>query len=143
MHDRHGVHGGEHGAQLRGDGDGPLPGVGVVLGEVVGEVGPVDVLHDEVELLALAARVVDGDQSGVVDLCGDPAFAHEAAAQFLGLGAAGPGDLVGAQEFDGDPAVEPLVVGRPYLAHAALPDEGGQRVAVGHDTRGHQPSSLF
>ena len=74
----------EHGAQLGGDGDGPLPGVRVVLGEVVGEVGALDVLHDEEQVVAVAARVVDGDQARVVDLGGDPALAHEAAAQLVG-----------------------------------------------------------
>lgn len=132
MDDRHGVHGAQHGAQLRGDRDRPLPGVRVVFGEVVGEVGPVDVLHDEEQLLALAARVVDRDQAGVVDLCGDPALAHEAAAQLVGLLAR---DLVRAKELDGDTPVEALVVGRPDLAHAALPDERGQFVAV----RDHTP----
>ena len=83
--DRHGVHGAEHGAQLGGDRDRPLPGVRVVLGEMVGEVGALDVLHDEEQFVAVAARVVDGDQAGVVDLRGDPALAHEAAAQLVGL----------------------------------------------------------
>ncbi|MBK5996974.1 hypothetical protein JHN53_36325 [Streptomyces sp. MBT58] len=32
---------------------------------------------------AVAARVVDGDQAGVVDLCGDPALADEPAAQLV------------------------------------------------------------
>lgn len=143
MDDRHGVHRGQHGAQLGGDRDGPLPGVRVVFGEVVGEVGAVDVLHDEEQLLALAARVMDGDQAGVVDLGGDTALAHEAAAQFVGLGAR---DLVGAQQFDGDAPVEALVVRRPHLAHAALPDERGQFVAAGDHTsrrHGHLPSSCL
>lgn len=139
--DRHGVHGTEHGAQLRGDGDGPLPGVRVVLGEVVGEVGAVHVLHDEEQLFALAARVVDRDQAGVVDLRGHPALAHEAAAQFVGLL---PRHLVGAQQLHRHTPVEPLVVRRPDLAHAALTDERGQRVAGGDDPscrRGHLPPS--
>ena len=128
--DRHRVHRAQHGAQLGGDRDRPLPRVRVVLGEVVGEVGAVDVLHDEVQLLALAARVVDGDQAGVVDLRGDPALAHEAAAQLVGLLA---GHLVGAQQLHRDAPVQPLVVRRPDLAHAALADERGQFVAAGDD----------
>lgn len=98
---------------------------------MVAEVGPVDVLHDEVEVLALGARVMDGDQARVVDLCGDAALAHEAAAQLLGLGARDP---VGAQQLDRDAAVEALVVRRPDLAHAALADERGEFVASGYDT---------
>lgn len=139
--DRHGVHGAQHGAELRGDRDGPLPGVGVVLGEVVGEVRAVDVLHDEEQLLALAARVVHGDESGVVDLCGHPAFADEAAAQLVGLL---PGHLVGAQQLHRHAPVEPLVVGRPDLSHAALSDERGQFIAACDDTscrHGHLPPS--
>ncbi len=104
-----------------------------MLGEVVGEVGAVDVLHDEEQFLALAARVVHRDQAGVVDLGGDPALAHEPAAQFVGLLAR---DLVGPQQFDRHPPVEAAVVRRPDLAHAALPDEGGQLVAVGDDPPG-------
>ena len=72
-------------------------GYGVVLGEVVGEVGALDVLHDEVELLAVAARVVHGDQAGVVDLRGDPALAHEAAPQLVG--ASWPATLSGRSSF--------------------------------------------
>lgn len=139
--DRHGVHGAEHGAQLGRDRDRPLPGVRVVLGEVVGEVGAVDVLHDEEQLLALAARVVHGDQPGVVDLRGHPALTHEAAAQLVRLLA---GHLVGAQQLHRHAPVEPLIVGRPHLAHAALPDEGGQFIAAGDDTscrHGHLPPS--
>ena len=83
--DRHRVHGGEDGAQLGGDRDRPRPGVRVVLGEVIGEVGALDVLHDEEQLVAVAARVVHGDKAGVVDLGGHPALAHEAAAQLVGL----------------------------------------------------------
>ena len=143
MDDRHGVHRGQYGAQLGGDRDGPLPGVRVVLGEVVGEVGPVDVLHDEEQLLALAARVVHRDQAGVVDLGGDPALAYEAAAQLVGLLAR---DLVGAQQLDRDAPVQALVVRRPHLAHAALADERGQFVAAGdHTSRRHRhlPSSCL
>lgn len=137
--DRHGVDGAEHGAQLRGHRDRPRPGVGVVLGEVVGEVGAVHVLHDEEQFLALAARVVHGDQAGVVDLGGHPALALEAAAQLVGLLAR---DLVGAQQLHGHAPVEPLVVRRPHLAHAALADEGGEFVAAGDETscrHGHLP----
>ncbi|MGY4277829.1 hypothetical protein ACVILE_004009 [Streptomyces sp. M18.1] len=139
--DRHRVHGAQYGAQLGGHGDRPLPGVGVVLGEVVGEVGAVDVLHDEEQLLALAARVVHGDQPGVVDLCGHPALAHEAAAQFVGLLAR---HLVGAQQLHRHAPVEPSVVGRPDLSHAALSDERGQLVPAGDDAscrHGHLPPS--
>ncbi len=139
--DRHGVHGAEHGAQLRGDRDRPLPRVRGVLGEVVGEVGSVDVLHDEEQLLALAAGVVHRDQAGVVDLRGHPALAHEPAAQFVGLLA---GDPVGAQQLHRDAPVEPLVVGGPDLAHAALADERGQLVTPGDDAscrQGHRPPS--
>ncbi len=140
VHDRHGVHGAQHGAQLRGDRHRPLPGVGVVLGEVVGEVGAVDVLHDEEQLLALTACVVHRDEAGVVDLCGHPALAHEASPQLVGLLA---GHLVGAQQLHRHPPVESLVVGRPDLAHAALPDERGQFVPAGDDTpcHGHLPPS--
>lgn len=141
VHDRHRVHRAQHGAQLRGDRDRPLPGVGVVLGEMVGEVGAVDVLHDEEELLALAARVVHRDQPGVVDLRGHPALAHEPAAQLVGLL---PGHLVGAQQLHRHAPVEPLVVRRPDLSHAALSDERGQLVAAGDDTscrHGHLPPS--
>ncbi|GDY63482.1 hypothetical protein SAV14893_028750 [Streptomyces avermitilis] len=141
--DGHGVHRGQYGAQLRGHRDDPLPGIRGVLGEVVGEVGPVDVLHDEEQLLALAARVVHGDQTRVVDLRGDPALAHETAAQLVGLLAR---DLVGAQQLDGHAPVEPFVVCRPDLAHAALPDERGQFVAAGDGAagrHGHLPSSCL
>ncbi len=139
--DRHGVHRAQHGAQLRGHRHGPLPRVRVVFGEVVAEVGAVDVLHDEEQLLARAARVVHGDQARVVDLCGHPALAHEAAAQLVGLL---PGHLVGAQQLHRHPPVQPLVVGRPDLSHAALADERGQFVAAGDDTsrrHGHLPVS--
>lgn len=129
--DRHGVHGAQYGAQLGGDRHGPLPGVRVVLGEVAGEVDAVDVLHDEEQFLALAARVVDGDEPGVVDLRGDPALALEPAAQFARLL---PSHLVGAQQFHGNAPVEPLVVRRPDLSHTALTDERGQFIAVGDDT---------
>ncbi|GAA3302829.1 hypothetical protein GCM10020295_49740 [Streptomyces cinereospinus] len=141
VHDRHGVHRAQHGAQLRGDGDRPLPRVRLVLREVVGEVGAVDVLHDEEQLLALAARVVHGDQPRVVDLRGHPAFAHEAPAQLVGLL---PGHLVGPQQLHRHPPVQPPVVRRPDLAHAALADERGQFVAAGDDTscrHGHLPPS--
>lgn len=141
MDDRHGVHGAQYGAQLRGHRYRPLPGVRVVFGEVVGEVGAVDVLHDEEQLLALAARVVHGDEPGVVDLRGHPALAHEAAAQLVGLLAR---DLVRPQQLDRDAAVEALVVRRPHLAHAALPDERGQFVPVGDDAsrpHAHRPPS--
>ncbi|EHN72817.1 hypothetical protein SMCF_7774 [Streptomyces coelicoflavus ZG0656] len=137
--DRHGVHGAQYGAQLGGDRDRPLPRVGLVLGEVVGEVGAVDVLHDEEQLLALAARVVHRDQAGVVDLCGDPALAHEPAAQFVGLR---PGDLVGAQQLHRHAPVQTPVVRRPDLSHAALADERGQLVPAGDDAsrrHGHLP----
>lgn len=137
--DRHGVHGAEDGAQLGGDRDGPLPGVRIVLGEVVGEVGAVHVLHDEEQLLALAARVVHRDQAGVVDLRGDAALAHEPAAQFVGLR---PGDLVGAQQLHRHAPVQAPVVGRPDLSHAALADERGQLVPAGDHAsgrRGHLP----
>jgi hypothetical protein len=133
--DRHRVHGGQHGAQLRGDGDRPGPGVRIVLGEMVGEVGALDVLHDQVQLVAVAAGVVDGDQAGVVDLGGDPALALEAAAQFGDVLAAG--DLVGAQQLDGDAAVEAAVVRGPDLAHAALADDRGQLVTAGDDPPVH------
>ncbi len=139
--DRHRVHGAEDGAQLGADRDGPLPRVGLVLGEVVGEVGAVDVLHDEEEVLVLAARVVHRDQAGVVDLGGDPALAHEAAAQFVGLRAR---HLVGAQQFHRHAPVQAPVVGRPDLAHAALADERGQLVPAGDDAscrHGHLPPS--
>ncbi|CAM5562379.1 hypothetical protein STENM36S_09314 [Streptomyces tendae] len=137
--DRHGVHGAQYGAQLGGDRDGPLPRVGLVLGEVVGEVGAVDVLHDEEQLLALAARVVHRDQAGVVDLCGHPALAHEPAAQFVGLLS---GHLVGAQQLHRHAPVQAPVVGRPDLSHAALADERGQLVPAGDDAsrrHGHLP----
>ncbi len=139
--DRHGVHGAQYGAQLRGDGRRPLPRVGVVFGEVVAEVGAVDVLHDEEQLLALAARVVHRDQAGVVDLGGHPALAHEAAAQFVGLLS---GHLVGAQQLHRHAPVQPFVVGRPDLSHAALTYERGQFVAAGDDTsrrHAHLPPS--
>lgn len=139
--DRHRVHGTQHGAQLRGDRDRPLPGVRVVLGEMRGEVRTVDVLHDEEQLLALAARVVHRDQPGVVDLRGHPALAHEPAAQLVRLL---PGHLVGAQQLHRHAPVEPLVVRRPDLAHAALSDERGQGVTAGDDTschHGHRPPS--
>lgn len=141
VHDRHRVHGAQHGAQLRGDGHRPLPGVLVTPGEMSGEVDAVDVLHDEEQLLALAARVVHRDQPGVVDLRGHPALAHEPAAQFVRLL---PGHLVGAQQLHRHAPVEPVVVGRPDLAHAALSDERGQCVAAGDDTscrHGHLPPS--
>lgn len=141
--DRDRVHGAEDGAELGGDGGGPLPGVRGVLGEMVGEVGALDVTHDEEELVAVAARVVDGDQAGVVDLGGDPALADEAAAQFGGrLAAHGAGDPVRAQQFDGDPAVQSLVVGRPDLAHAALAEDGRELVPPADDATAHRPSSL-
>lgn len=139
--DRHGVHGAQDGAQLGRDGDRPLPRVRVLLGEVVGEVGAVDVLHDEEQLLALAARVVHRDKPGVVDLCGHPALAHEAAAQFVGLLAR---HLVGAQQLHRHAPVQPPVVRRPDLAHAALSDQRGQFIAVRDDPscrHGHLPPS--
>lgn len=143
MDDRHGVHGAEDGAQLRGDRDGPGPGVGVVLGEVVAEVGALHVLHDEEQVVAVAARVVHGDQARVVHLRGDPALADEAAAQFVGgLAADGSGDPVGAQQLDGDPAVQALVVGRPDLAHAALAEDRRQLVPPADEATAHRPSSL-
>lgn len=108
---------------------------------MTGEVDAVDVLHDEEQLLARGARVMDRHQAGVVDLCGHPALALEAAAQFVGLVAR---DLVGAQQLDRNAPVKSLVVGRPDLAHAALPDEGGQGVPAGDDAscrHGHRPLS--
>ncbi len=139
--DRHRVHRAEDGAELGGDRDGPRPGVGVLLGEVVGEVGALDVLHDEVEVVAVAARVVDGDQSRVVDLGGDTALADEPAAQFVRrVAAGGAGDPVGAQQLHRDAAVQAPVVRGPDLAHAALAEEGGQLVAVGDDPAAHRPS---
>ncbi|MGX1483868.1 hypothetical protein RKD45_002944 [Streptomyces griseus] len=141
MDDRHGVHRGEHRAQLGGDRHGPGPRVGVVLGEVVGEVRALDVLHDEVEVLAVAARVVDRDQTGVVDLRGHPALADEASAHVVGgLAAGGAGDPVGAQELHRDPAVEALVVRRPDLPHATLAENRRQCVTPGDDTSVHRPS---
>ena len=136
--DRHRVHGGEHRAQLRGHGHGPLPGVRVVLRQVVGEVRALDVLHHQVQLVAVAAGVVDGDEARVVDLGGDPALAHEAAPH-LARGGRGS-HVVGPQELDGDPAVEPSVVRRPDLAHAALPDDRGQFVTAADDASVHRPS---
>lgn len=141
--DRHGVHGAEDGAQLRGHRDGPGPGVRVVFGEVVAEVGALHVLHDEEQVVAVAAGVVHGDQARVVHLCGDPALADEAAAQLVGGRAAdGSGDPVGAQQLDRDPAVEALVVGRPDLAHAALAEDRRQLVPPADEATVHRPSSL-
>lgn len=143
MDDRHRVHGAQDGAELGGDRDGPLPGVRVVLGEMVGEVGALDVLHDEEQVVAVAARVVDGDQARVVDLGGDPALADEAAAQLVGgLAVDGAGDPVGAEQLHRDAAVQALVVGRPDLAHAALAEDGRQLVPPADETPVHRPSSL-
>ncbi len=111
-----------------------------MLGQVVGEVGALDVLHDEVEVVAVAARVVHGDQAGVVDLRGDAALADEAAAHLLRVGRAG--HPVGAQQFDADAAVEAAVVGDPDLAHAALAEQRGEFVALGDDASVQRPSSL-
>lgn len=140
--DRHGVHGGERGAELGGDGDGPLPGVRIVLGEMVGEVGALDVLHDEEQVVAVAARVMDGDQARVVDLGGDPALTDEAATQLVDrFAAGGTRDPVGPEQFHRDPAVEALVVRRPDLAHAALAEDGRQLVPSGDDASAHRSSS--
>lgn len=141
VHDRHGVHGAQHGAQLRGHRDRPRPRVRVVLGEVVGQVGAVDVLHDQEQLVALAARVVHRHQTGVVHLRGDPALAQEAAAQLVRLLAR---HLVRAQQLHRHAPVQPPVVRRPDLAHAALPDERGQLIAARDDSSGrhaHRPPS--
>ncbi len=141
MDDRHGVHRAEDGTELGGDRDGPRPGVRVLLGQMVREVGPLHVLHDEEEVVAVAPRVVDGDEPGVVDLRGDPALPDEPAAQLVGgVAAGGPGDPVRAQQLHGDAAVEPLVVRGPDLAHAALAEDGGQLVPPGDDPAAHRPS---
>ncbi len=80
---------------------------------MVGEVDTVDVLHHQVQVVIVAARVVHGDQARVVDLRGDAALAHEPAAQlsrFLALPAIRSADLVRAQQFDRDAPIEALVV---------------------------------
>lgn len=104
---------------------------------MVGEVRALDVLHDEIEVVPVAARVVDGDQAGVRDLGGDPALAHEPAAHLVGGG--GGGHAVGAEQLDGDAAVETAVVSGPDLAHAALADDGGELVTVRYDASVHRP----
>ncbi|MQY16850.1 hypothetical protein SRB5_70530 [Streptomyces sp. RB5] len=136
--DRDGVHGGEDRAELGGHGGGPVAGVRLVLGEVVGEVGALNVLHDEVQLVAVGPRVVHGDQPRMPDAGGDPAFAQEAAAQVAGLGAVGRARV---EQLDGDAAFEGVVVALPDLAHAALADERGELVTARDDPSVHRRPS--
>ncbi|GAA4961606.1 hypothetical protein GCM10023238_31010 [Streptomyces heliomycini] len=77
------MHGVSTAQQLRGHRDRPLPRVRVVFGEVVAEVGAVDVLHDEEQLLASLPASCTVTRPGWSDLCGHTALAHEAAAQFV------------------------------------------------------------
>ncbi len=139
VHHRDGVHHGERGTDLRGDGDRRGDREGVLLGQQVGEAQAPDALHHEVQLAGVLPRVQHGDQPGVVERGGDPALAEEAAAQVVAAPAAGGrrgrGQQVGTEQLDGDPPVQAFVVGRPDLAHAAVADLLGEAVPAVDDAR--------
>ena len=75
------------------------------LPQVLTEVGPFDVSHgDEQEAVELS-RVVDGDDVGVVDGCGQPGLANEAVPEPLLL------RQLGREDLERCPAPQPQVLG--------------------------------
>src|SRR5262245_24094780 len=81
-------------------------------------------LHDQVGLALLLAVVEERGNSRMADQRRGARLRPEPAEE------AGVAGQLGAQHLGRDPAVEQLVGGAPYLAHAATRDEVGQPIAV-------------
>ena len=95
--------------------------------EQVGEGSPADELGDEIDRVAVAPRLVEGDDSRVRE----PSRGHG-----LALGARGDRRVVDADALDRHGAVEVLVVGQPDDAEAARPQTAHQAVAIEHELAG-------
>ena len=115
--DSGGVGGGEAVGNLRRDVE-QLAGRNGLAGEQGTERFALDEFADDVLLAGLDAKVVDGDDVGVVERGDGAGLALEAAA-VIGAGGACP-----REDLDGDVAIEPGVAGAVDLAHAADPESG-------------------
>ena len=95
-----------------------------VLGDDRPEVLALDELHHEVALAVRFPLVVDPDEVLVLELGADPRLALEARD--------GPRviDALGREDLDGDPPVQPRILGEVDPAHPPLPDHLEQDVAV-------------
>src|SRR5690606_4297963 len=122
-----GVRGGQGGAELGADQGGPGDGQEVVaaFGDEVAEAhGGGDEFHDDEQFVVVGSEVVRGGDAGVAEAGEDAGLAVEAAA--------GGGAVVqaGADDLDGDPAVEAVVGALPDLPHAADAEGFATRVPV-------------
>lgn len=128
MYQRGSVRGGEDRADLGGDRHRFRHGKLFLLGDEVAEQIALDQLHDEVEVLAVFAEIVDDRHSRVVKPGGGAGFPPEPFDRDLSLVLR---DLLLAEELDRHRPVESLVVACPDLAHSAASDRIRQLVPVG------------
>ena len=103
--------------------DRSLGGERTVLGNELREVVALDVAHGEEEDTAIFARLVDGDDVGMVERGRDPRLAQEALAEALVLGE------LGGDHLERDLAPETLLLGAVDRTHPSAADERFDPVA--------------
>ena len=120
------VGGVERPADLRDDVRGPLGPQAPLGADERAQVGPVDVAHDDEQHAVVLARVVDGEDVGVLDRGGGLGLGDEAPAEVLVVGEDRVDDL------QRDRALQPELRRAVDDAHAAAAREGLDAV-IGED----------
>jgi hypothetical protein len=125
------VGGGEHGADLHPHRGGLLDGELLVFRDVVTEVQPLDVLHDQIVRAGLHTQVVHSRKPGVVELGDRLGLTLESRRVVGDLSCRQP--TCRSHRLDGDTAPQVLVIRHPHLSHTAVTDGALDAIALGDE----------